>query len=111
MLQVVGDLISGCVRATDTAYRYGGEEFCILLRETNAADAMLFAERVRQRIEKRFESGSDAGITASFGVAEFSPDASAPRALLEAADAAMYESKHAGRNRVALSLRPGLAVA
>jgi diguanylate cyclase (GGDEF)-like protein len=105
-LQEVADVIAGCVRATDTAYRYGGEEFCILLRETSAQDALHFAERVRQRIEQRFASGELAGITASFGVADFSPDAPTPRALIEAADAAMYDSKHAGRNRVALSARP-----
>jgi len=105
-LQEVADVILGCVRTTDTAYRYGGEEFCVLLRETSAVDAMHFAERVRQRIEQRFASGEMAGITASFGVADFSADAPTPRALVEAADAAMYESKHAGRNRVALSVRP-----
>ncbi len=105
-LQAVAEVIEGCTRATDTAYRYGGEEFCVLLRETTAEDAMHFAERVRQRIEQRFESGELKGITASFGVADFRAETPAPRALLEAADAAMYESKHAGRNRVALSLRP-----
>ena len=105
-LQQVADVIAGCVRTSDTAYRYGGEEFCILLRETCAEDAMHFAERVRQRIEQRFATGEMAGITASFGVADFSPDAPTPRALVEAADSAMYESKHAGRNRVALSIRP-----
>ena len=67
---------------------------------------MLFAERVRQRIEQRFASGVTAGITASFGVAELSPATPVPRALVEAADAAMYESKHAGRNRVSLSSIP-----
>ena len=105
-LQAVADVITGCMRTTDTAYRYGGEEFCIVLRETNAEDAMHFAERLRRRIEQRFESGELTGITASFGVADFSPDAPTPRALVEAADAAMYESKHGGRNRVALSSRP-----
>jgi diguanylate cyclase (GGDEF)-like protein len=105
-LQEVAGVIAGCVRATDTAYRYGGEEFCILLRETTAEDAMHFAERLRQHIEQRFTSDGRAVITASFGVAAFSPDTATARALVEAADAAMYESKHAGRNRVALSLRP-----
>jgi len=102
-LQAVADVIAGSVRATDTAYRYGGEEFCIVLRETSAEDALHFAERVRQRIEHRFASGAMAGITASFGVAEFSVGSPEPRALVEAADAAMYESKHGGRNRVTLS--------
>ncbi|MEO6600030.1 MAG: sensor domain-containing diguanylate cyclase, partial [Polyangiaceae bacterium] len=104
-LQGVAETISGCVRTTDTAYRYGGEEFCILLRETNADDAMHFAERLRQRIEHRFAEGEVTGITASFGVSDFSVHASTPRALVEAADEAMYDSKHTGRNRVNLSAR------
>jgi diguanylate cyclase (GGDEF)-like protein len=110
-LQEVADVIAGCVRTTDTAYRYGGEEFCILLRETTAQDGMHFAERVRQRIERRFASGATAAITASFGVAEFSAASPMPRALVEAADAAMYVSKHAGRNRVALSSAPPFTAA
>ncbi len=109
-LKELADVIAGSVRTTDTAYRYGGEEFCILLRETSAQDAMVFAERVRQRIEKRFESGTAQGITASLGVAEFSVATPMPEALVEAADAAMYESKHTGRNRVVLSLIPPGAV-
>ena len=109
-LQEVAAVIAGCVRTTDTAYRYGGEEFCILLRETSGDDAMIFAERVRMRIEERFASGDVAGITASFGVAEFAAATPTPRALVEAADAAMYESKHAGRNRVMLSTVPPFAV-
>jgi diguanylate cyclase (GGDEF)-like protein len=106
VLQEVAEVIAGCVRTTDTAYRYGGEEFCILLRETTARDAMHLAERVRQRIESRFASGATPGVTASFGVAEFSAATPMPRTLVEAADAAMYDSKHAGRNRVALSMAP-----
>jgi diguanylate cyclase (GGDEF)-like protein len=104
VLQEVAEVIAGCVRTTDTAYRYGGEEFCILLRETSAHEAMHLAERVRQRIELRFASGATPGVTASFGVAEFLAATPTPRALIEAADAAMYESKHAGRNRVVLSM-------
>lgn len=110
-LQEVANVIAGCVRSTDTAYRYGGEEFCILLRETSGRDAVQFAERVRQRIEQRFASGGMPGITASFGVADFVMATPTPRALVEAADAAMYESKQAGRNRVILSSRPLLAAA
>jgi diguanylate cyclase (GGDEF)-like protein len=106
VLQEVAEVIAGCVRTTDTAYRYGGEEFCILLRETTGEDAMNLAERIRQRIEVRFASGETPGVTASFGVAEFSPYTPVPRALVESADSAMYESKHAGRNRVMLSSRP-----
>jgi diguanylate cyclase (GGDEF)-like protein len=107
-LQEVSTVILGCVRTTDTAYRYGGEEFCVILRETTGDEGMVFAERVRMRIEQRFVADGMPGITASFGVASFGEDASTPRTLLEAADAAMYASKHAGRNRVMLSSRPPL---
>jgi diguanylate cyclase (GGDEF)-like protein len=105
-LQEVAHIIAGSVRTTDTAYRYGGEEFCILMRETSAIDAMHLAERVRQRIENRFASAETGPITASFGVAGFDAASPTPHMLLEAADAAMYESKRAGRNRVVLSSRP-----
>jgi diguanylate cyclase (GGDEF)-like protein len=105
-LQELADVLAGCVRTTDTAYRYGGEEFCVLLRETSGADAMTLAERIRQRIEARFASGPSAGVTASLGVAEFVAAFPMPRSLVEAADAALYESKHGGRNRVMLSLGP-----
>jgi diguanylate cyclase (GGDEF)-like protein len=105
-LQQLAAVIVSCLRTTDTAYRYGGEEFCVLMRETSAEDAMHFAERARQRIEQRFTSGELVGITASFGVAGFSADTPLPASLLAAADEALYESKHAGRNRVFLSSRP-----
>jgi diguanylate cyclase (GGDEF)-like protein len=104
-LQELAAVIAGCVRSTDTAYRYGGEEFCVLLRETSAEDAVTFAERLRQRIEQRFATDGS-GITASFGVSEFSASAAMPRGLVESADAAMYESKRGGRNRVSLSIPP-----
>jgi diguanylate cyclase (GGDEF)-like protein len=105
-LQEVAEMIAGAVRTTDTAYRYGGEEFSVLLRETRAEDAMHFAERLRQRIQQRFAAGTMAGITASFGVAQFSADVQSPSALVEASDKAMYESKRAGRNRVTISSAP-----
>ena len=66
---------------------------------------MHFAERLRKRIEQRFIADGVPELTASFGIADFSAETPMPRTLIEAADAAMYESKHAGRNRVALSLR------
>lgn len=106
VLQELANVMVSAVRTTDTAYRYGGEEFCVLLRETNGADGMIFAERLRERIQQRFASGALAGVTASFGVAEFSLDRPTPRELVEAADVAMYESKHRGRNCVMLSSAP-----
>jgi diguanylate cyclase (GGDEF)-like protein len=67
---------------------------------------MSYAERLRQRIQQRFGAGPVTGITVSIGVAQFSAEVQSPRALIDAADAAMYESKRAGRNRVILSSAP-----
>jgi diguanylate cyclase (GGDEF)-like protein len=105
MLQQFAAVVASCLRATDSAYRYGGEEFCVLMRETSPEDAMHFAERVRQRIEQRFASGDLPAITASLGVAGFTSETPLPASVIEAADAAMYASKRAGRNRVSLSAK------
>ena len=109
-LQEIARIIADCTRATDTAYRYGGEAFCVILRETTGLDGMHFAERVRHRIEEHFGKSEAAALTASIGVADFSADRPTPRELLTAADVAMYESKDAGRNRVVLSSRPSFAL-
>jgi diguanylate cyclase (GGDEF)-like protein len=105
-LQELASVIASAIRASDTPYRYGGEEFCILLRETNAEDGLVFAERLRKRVEQRFASGRLPALTTSLGVAEFSANMATPLDLVEAADAAMYESKAAGRNRVTVSSAP-----
>lgn len=78
--------------------RYGGEEFALLLPGVHPAQAQRRAEILRQAI-----ASSDAGMTVSVGVAGTVPDVRAePDALLRRADAALYEAKRAGRNRVAL---------
>ena len=92
-LQAIAVVIGDTMRATDSAYRYGGEEVCVLLRETNAENAMHFAERLRLGIELRFANGP-LGLTASFGVAEFSETTPGHRThWSRAADRAMYESE------------------
>lgn len=77
--------------------RYGGEEFALLLPGVHAEEATRRAESIRSAI-----AGSDAGMTVSIGVAGMVPDVqSEPDTLLRRADAALYEAKRAGRNRVA----------
>lgn len=73
--------------------------------ETKAEETAHFAEWLGQRVKHRFESGELTGTTASCRAADFPSETPTPRALREAADAGMYESKHAGRNRVPLSSR------
>lgn len=122
---VVGDTclerIAASIRAElrctdDLAVRYGGEELLVLLPRTEAADAIRLAERMRRAIEalaiphRGIASGQV--VTASFGVAAASVAAARPQELIEAADAALYAAKRAGRNRVwPPLLRPSEGVA
>src|SRR5580704_7850979 len=104
VLQEVATVVAHEVRDGDTAYRYGGEEFAVLMRESDSAQALHAAERIRSRIEAAFaDRGWADGVTASFGVAEFSDAVSTEKRLVEAADRALYEAKHSGRNRVVVA--------
>jgi diguanylate cyclase (GGDEF)-like protein len=88
------------IRSIDYAGRYGGEEFLLLLHEVGVDDAMRVAERVRQRIAREKFGQEQVGVTVSIGVAEFPGHGETAVALIAAADAALYEAKRAGRNRV-----------
>jgi diguanylate cyclase (GGDEF)-like protein len=91
------------VRESDTAGRWGGEEFALVLSGTDMDGGIRMAERVRAAIEGRevrLAGGAAVSVTASFGVAAY-PGRRDPDGLLEAADAALYEAKRAGKNRVA----------
>jgi len=94
-------------RASDVTARYGGEEFAVLLPDTSREGALVFAERLRQRImaigllpELATQQASLFPLTASIGVASFPTDATTAAELLRAADSAMYVAKHAGKNCV-----------
>ena len=90
--------LAGALRAPDRAYRYGGEEFCLLLRETDLADARTLAERAREQITRPFE-GPMRALTASFGVTAWQPQDTLDT-LFRRADRALYAAKGGGRNRV-----------
>ena len=102
VLQRIGRIIKSCLRKMDTAYRYGGEEFTILLPETNAEEAISAAERVRSGIEvEKFsiESEHEVTVTISIGVTEYCKNEDLSE-FVQRADRAMYLSKRNGRNRV-----------
>ncbi|MHB8875234.1 MAG: GGDEF domain-containing protein [Myxococcaceae bacterium] len=104
LLREVGELLSAAIRGVDFAFRYGGDEFAVLLIETDAAAARVIGERVRDRFRERtFPGGAglEIGLTASVGVATFPDDAGTAVELLGAADRAMYRVKAQGRNEVA----------
>jgi len=98
-LCMLADNLRAELRAVDTAARFGGDEFVIILPQANPEGAKLVAERLRRRIEKMEVTGFGRA-TASFGVASFPAHASSRDTLVVAADRALYNSKRAGRNRV-----------
>jgi len=101
ILQQLAEVVRQEVRTTDSVYRYGGEEFVVLARETDHRDAGELAERLRARIEAHFSArGAVAPVTASFGIALVPPEDPDPAQVVASADAALYRSKEGGRNRV-----------
>jgi diguanylate cyclase (GGDEF)-like protein len=103
VLRSVSATIRGNLREMDIAARYGGEEFVVVLPETDSSGACAVAERIRSGIGGVDEVPDGYGAhrrTVSIGVATFPQDGRSARELLEAADAAMYVAKRAGKNRV-----------
>lgn len=98
VLQHVGSILRDLAPATDSVFRMGGEEFCVLLPRCNATTAKAIAESMRLGIAaNRCE---ELTITASFGVMTLHCSDTSPDSLLENADRALYASKNHGRNRV-----------
>lgn len=103
VLRHVADKIKACLRETDTVGRYGGEEFVVVLPETNEEGACALAERIRRELgAEPAASVNDKAIkiTASFGVFSFRPDTLDFESGVIAADRALYDAKNSGRNRV-----------
>ena len=102
-LASVASWVKNSVRGCDTVFRYGGEEFVIILADTNQTDAAIIAERVRSSIESHtLAYGMDIlNITASLGLSSLQKN-DTPESLIKRADTAMYQAKQSGRNRVCL---------
>jgi diguanylate cyclase (GGDEF)-like protein len=109
LLRRVSQVVAGGLRSTDWIGRYGGEEFLLVLPETEISGAATVAEKVRDLVEATMvlmEDGTPARVTISIGLAELG-DIAGPRErkvtgrdLIAAADRSLYEAKNAGRNRV-----------
>ena len=100
-LCMLADNLRSELRAVDTAARFGGDEFVIILPQANSEGALLVAERLRKRMAE-IEVPNFGQVTASLGVATFPLHASSRDTLVVAADRALYSSKNSGRNRVSL---------
>lgn len=100
VLEAVANTVEQTIRSSDALYRYGGEEFVVVLNGTDMDGAKLLAERIRENIEKlRIKSLKDIAITLSLGVTVLREDDTA-QTLFERADAALYSAKTNGRNQV-----------
>jgi diguanylate cyclase (GGDEF)-like protein len=113
-LAEVARAVKGCChRKADLAVRYGGEEFAVLLPDTDIHGAMVIAEQIRRSVMDKniIHSGSPSGfVTVSLGCYSFVPTGrDSMEVFIERADAALYQAKHSGRNRSAvLSMEGGV---
>ena len=104
VLSAIGESIAATLRGVDYAFRYGGEEFAVLLPEATQESAVHVAERLRARIEEetagKLTGTCGHGVTVSLGVACFPDDADKREALFNKADALLYQAKVFGKNKV-----------
>jgi len=100
VLRQVSGVFGQQIRKVDVVCRYGGEEFAILVPQTSGGNAMEVAEKLRRMVETYRFPGVPVKVTISAGVAEFPAHGQTRDELVAAADAALYVSKEAGRNRV-----------
>lgn len=100
VLRAVSNQIKKSQRTTDIAGRYGGEEFALILPDTDGQQALVVAERLRQQINKLQVEWEDQQltVTVSLGICEFSKTMSAYESWIDCADTALYKAKAMGRN-------------
>ena len=102
VIKTLADLLLKSVRGSDMVVRYGGEEFLIVLQDTNMETALAVADKIRCRVEetKIPLTGTILQKTISIGVASFPADSDTFWQVVKFADVALYEAKKQGRNRV-----------
>lgn len=102
VLKCVAGIVKGVIREYDYAFRMGGDEFLILLPETNEKQALFLAERIRKRVaNKRFiEKDVKFSVTASFGISQYNHIEKSIVTIVKRADKALYYVKESGRNSV-----------
>ena len=102
LLNRTGKIIRSSLREADGAFRYGGDEFIVILPHTTMNDGRIVADRVRQRIAEEMEK-QEIAVTCSIGLASYPSDGVVSGELVTVADTALYFAKRTGGNRVYLS--------
>ncbi len=104
VLCAVADALLACTRQTDALFRYGGEEFALILPQTNLAGSQIIAERIRNLIQKHSIEYKELKLTVSvsIGAAQINEKDSL-NTFFDRADSALYCAKHSGRNQVSLA--------
>ena len=106
VLRRVARFVRRAIRESDMACRFGGEEFTVILPETDRLGAYAVAERIRKRVELAFTErptgGRDVAMTLSGGIASYPEDGGDLEALVGRADESLYRAKILGKNRIAL---------
>lgn len=102
MIRAVADLIQQTIRGSDMVFRYGGEEFVVVLSSTDIKGAVLLAERIRRKVEccEITCHGANISATISSGVAWLETETQSAQELFNKADKALYAAKAGGRNCV-----------
>ncbi len=100
ILKMVSRTVKGVMRSTDRAYRYGGEEFCIICTETSARNSLYLAERLREKVAMN-RAVRGLSVTISVGITEFK-EGESPETFIDRVDRALYTSKESGRNRTTI---------
>lgn len=108
-LKQIAAILQNKSRKIDTVARYGGEEFAIIMPNTSKENARLFAERLRNDVEKLYAEDTaiepEKRLTISCGIATYQEDAATKEDLIAKADLALYEAKRAGKNRTCIYSR------
>ena len=112
-LKAVAQVLQEGMREVDHVARYGGEEFLVMMPNTGIDGGVKAAERIRKRLAERSVTVGERSVTltVSTGVAEFPTDGDSPESLIVSADAALYQAKRDGRDRVARASRGGRTTA
>ena len=103
----IASILQNKSRSCDPVARYGGEEVAIIMPNTSKDNSRLFAERLRSDVEKFYAEDNsmppDKRLTISAGIAIYPDDANTKEELISMADAALYQAKHNGKNRIYIS--------